>query len=307
MIKMEKRLIGAIILFLITAFTVYLILNIDVDIINNDNTNKENVMTVAKGEIKVHFIDVGQADSILIQQGDNSMLVDAGNNDDGGLVCDYIKKQGIEKLDYVVGTHPHEDHIGGLDNVIDNFGIDQIYMPKKTATTKTYKDVLTSIKSKKLKITTPKVGDTFKLGDAEITIMAPFENYEDANNCSIVLKLKYKENSFLFTGDAERVSETAMVDANLDLKCDVLKVSHHGSKTSSTNEFLKLASPKYAVISVGKNNDYDHPKVEIMNRFKKFKIPVYRTDELGSIVVIGDGSNLKFDKNPGSYGGMVIK
>lgn len=302
MLKMKKKQIT---ILLVLLFVGILILNgcsVEQDVIDKTYDN-----TVFKENIKIHFIDVGQADSILVQQGKHSMLIDAGNNVDGGLVCDYIKAQNIKKLDYVVGTHPHADHIGGLDDVINTFDIGEIYMPRKTATTRTYKDVLKSIKAKKLSITTPRVGDNFKLGDANLTIMAPAKIYEDANNCSIVLKLQYKDNSFLFTGDAERESENAMLDGNLDLKCDVLKIPHHGSRTSSSKNFLKAVNPKYAVVSVGKNNDYGHPKVETMKRFKKEEIPVYRTDESGTIIVTGDGTSLKFNKNVGSYGGIIIK
>lgn len=253
------------------------------------------------GGIKVHFIDVGQADSILIQQGVHSMLIDAGNNDDGGLVCNYIKAQGVNTIEYVIGTHPHEDHIGGLDDVIDSFNVKNIYMPKKTTTTKTYKDVLTSIKAKSLTINTPKVGDSFKLGDANLTIMAPYKIYDDANNCSIVLKMQYGNNSFLFTGDAEAVSEMDMVNGNLDLKCDVLKVGHHGSKTSTCSNFLSKVNPSAAVVSVGKNNKYSHPSQSTMSRLKNIK--VYRTDENGTIVATSNGTDIKFSCTPGSHSG----
>ena len=268
---------------------------------NNKETSNESQINVVQGELKVHYIDVGQADSILIQQGKNSMLIDAGNNDDSTLVRDYIKKQGITTLDYVIGTHPHEDHIGGLDYVINAFNIGSIYMPKKTATTKTYKDVLSAIKSKGLSITEPKVGQTLQLGEAKLTIMGPFTIYDDANNCSIVVKVEFGQNSFLFTGDAEGTSEMAMVSANLNLKSDVLKIGHHGSKTSTVAEFLNKVNPQYAVISVGKNNDYKHPTEGVMNRLKNKNIKVYRTDEQGTIIATSNGKEIKFNKSPGSY------
>ena len=252
-------------------------------------------------ELKVYFIDVGQADSILIQQGEHSMLIDAGNNEDGGTVCNYIKAQGVSTLEHVVGTHPHEDHIGGLDNVINTFNVKNVYIPKKSATTKTYKDVLMAIKNKNLTIKAPVVGESFKLGKAEFTVLAPYKIYDDANNCSIVLKMKYENNSVLFTGDAEATSEMDMVKGGADLKCDVLKVGHHGSKTSTCSNFLSKVSPKYAVVSVGKDNKYNHPSQSTMDRLRD--ISVYRTDENGTIVMTSDGNNIKFSCAPGSHNG----
>ena len=256
----------------------------------------------ANNQLKVHFIDVGQADSILIQQGNNAMLIDAGNNEDSETVKNYIAKQGIKKLDYVIGTHAHEDHIGGLDYVINNFEIDKIYMPKATSNTKTFEDVVTAIKNKEMKITTPVPGDSFKLGEADCKILAPNSaSYKDLNNYSIVIKVTYKNNSFMFTGDAEAISETEMLNKGFDVKADVLKVGHHGSSSSTSDEFLKKVSPKYAVISAGKDNDYGHPHKEIMKKLKDSGIAVYRTDESGTIIFTSDGNNISFNTKSGSY------
>ena len=254
-------------------------------------------------ELKVSFIDVGQADSILIQAPTGeSMLIDAGNNDDSNLVVSYLKKQGIEKLDVVIGTHPHEDHIGGLDAVINAFDIGQIYMPKVSHTTITYEDVLTAIKNKGLKAKAPSPGTTFYIGDAKCTVLAPnSSSYEDLNNYSIVIKLEYRNTSFLFAGDAEDVSEKEMLNKKYNLDADVLKVGHHGSTSSTTAEFLSSVSPKYAVIMVGKDNNYGHPHKEVMDRLKSKKIPVYRTDESGTIVCTTDGKTITFNVSAGSY------
>ncbi|WP_443660973.1 ComEC/Rec2 family competence protein [Clostridium algidicarnis] len=281
--------------------------------VKKENTNNETVAvntskTEVKGELKVHYIDVGQADSILLQQGSNSMLIDAGNNADSELVKKYITDQGITKLDFLVGTHPHEDHIGGLDYVINSFKIGKIYMPKATSTTKTFKDVVNAIKSKSMKISVPTPGQTFKLGEATCTILAPNgSKYEDPNNYSIVIKVTFGSNSFLFTGDAEDVSEKEMLAKGFDLKADVLKVGHHGSKSSTTQGFLDKVSPKYAVVSVGKGNDYGHPVQSTMDRLKNKNIELYRTDENGTVIATSNGKNISFNVKPGSYNGAKEK
>ncbi|WP_048341118.1 ComEC/Rec2 family competence protein [Clostridium haemolyticum] len=254
------------------------------------------------GQLKVHYIDVGQADSILVQQDKHFMLIDAGNNEDDKLVIDYLQKQGVKKLDYIIGTHPHEDHIGGMDKVIDNFDVGTLLMPKKNTTTETFKDVLISAQKKGLKITQPTIGTNYNLGKATFTILAPKNHdYESVNNYSIVQKLRFGNTSFIFTGDAESISEMEMVNANLDLHADVLKIGHHGSKTSTCQAFLDKVSPKYSVISCGKDNKYKHPNKSTMDRLKAKGIKVYRTDESGTVVAISDGKNITFNCNEGSY------
>lgn len=257
--------------------------------------------------LEVHFIDVGQADSILIKAPDGkSMLIDAGNNADGPEVVSYLKKQGINKIDVLVGTHPHEDHIGGLDNVINSFDIGQIYMPKVSHTTKTFEDVLIAIQNKGLKVTTPVPGSTFDLGTAKCTILAPNNSsYEGLNNYSIVVKLEYGNTSFLFTGDAESVSEQEMLSKGYDLKTDVLKVGHHGSDSSTTQAFLDKINPAYAVIMVGKENSYGHPSKAVMDRLQAKGVAVYRTDENGTIVATSNGNSIMFNVKSGSYAARV--
>ena len=196
-----------------------------------------------------------------------------------------------------VHTHTKRDHIGSLDSVINTFDIGKVYMPKVTTTTKTFEDVVDAIKNKGLKITTFIAGTSFKLGEAICTIIAPNSGtYKDLNNYSIVLKLTYKNNSFLFTGDAEGVSEQEMLSKGYDLKADVLKVGHHGSANSSTESFIKKVNPKYAVISVGKGNEYGHPAKSTLDRLSAFKIQIYRTDLSGTITATSDGTTIKFDK-----------
>lgn len=270
-----------------------------------DNTSKDTKVPV-NGELKVHFIDVGQADSILIQQGSSAMLVDAGNNADNQTVKNYLDKQGISELNYFVGTHKDEDHIGSADYIINSFKVGKVYFPKQTATTKTFEDFVRVVKGKGLKLTVPSVGESFKLGDATVTVLAPNgSSYEDANDYSIVLKVVYGNTSFLLTGDAESISESEMVNKGLDLGATVLKVGHHGSRSSTSQSFLNKVNPKYAVISVGTGNSYGHPTQDVMNRLKAKNIPVYRTDENGTIVATSDGKQVKFSTNPGSYKGIA--
>jgi beta-lactamase superfamily II metal-dependent hydrolase len=255
--------------------------------------------TPTYGKFKVSYIDVGQADAILIQQGDASMLIDAGNNDDSTLVKNYITNQGVSVLDYVIGTHPHEDHIGGLDYIINSFQIGKIYMPEVTATTQTFKDVITAISNKGMSISKPVVGESFKLGDATCTILGPIgADDSDLNTYSIVLKIDFNNNSFLFTGDAEAVNESAMVNTGYDLNVDVLKVGHHGSTSSTTQAFLDATSPSYAVISVGAGNTYGHPAVSTISRLQNDGEKIFRTDQNGTIVATSDGTNISFDVNP---------
>ncbi|MEA4960435.1 MAG: ComEC/Rec2 family competence protein [Lutispora sp.] len=276
-------------------FLAALIIYLAVAIMNGGLVENSNV---AADGMKVHFIDVGQADSILIQSDEATMLIDGGNNADAEAVVDYIKSQNIKKLDYVIGTHPHEDHIGGLDAVIESFDIGAVYMPKAMSTTKTFEDVLKAISNKGLKVNTPIPGTNINLGSAVFTILAPnSERYESTNNYSIVIKLTNGKNSFLFTGDAESISEKEMLAKGFDLYAEVLKVGHHGSTTSTTKEFLDMVNPRYAIISVGKDNQYGHPHKEILDRLRKKNIIVYRTDESGTIIASSDGESITFSEN----------
>ena len=258
------------------------------------DVNKESLdgITISYGEnviqkitdtsnLKVYYFDVGQADSMLIVNDNQTMLIDAGNNDDGELVVSNIKKLGITKLDYVIGTHPHEDHIGGLDNVIDAFDIGTIYMPKVQANTKTFEDVLDSINKKGLSITSPKIGDTFKVGNANCEVMSTGEDCSNLNSTSVVIRMQNNSKSYLFMGDAEKVNE----DARIWTKSDILKVGHHGSSTSSSLNFLEQVQPKIAIIEVGTGNKYGHPHEEVVKRLEKIGATIYRTDLQKDILI----------------------
>ena len=243
-------------------------------------------------ELKVHFLDVGQGDSIFIELPTNeTILIDASIKDASDKIIKYLKEENVSKIDYVFATHPHSDHIGGMSAVIKAIDIGQIYMPKAVTTTKTYENLLLTIKDKNLKIKTAKAGNTIiDTDDLKLVVLAPNQDsYESLNNYSIVLKLTYKEKSFLFTGDAETLSEKEITG---DVEADVLKVGHHGSRTSTSQAFLNKVNPSYAVISVGLNNDYKHPHQEVLDRLEKKNIKIYRTDQNGDIIFTTDGYNI---------------
>lgn len=242
--------------------------------------------------LKVHFLDVGQGDSILVQfPNGKNMLVDAGKNDSASTITNYLKNNGVEKIDYLIGTHPHEDHIGSLDAVIKDFEIGEVWMPKATTNTKTFRDILTAVKNKGLQINTAKAGvSMLEDGNLSVKVLAPCgTTYEDLNNYSAVIKVKYGDIAFLLTGDAEELSEKEILASGADLRAQVLKVGHHGSNSSTSPEFLKSVNPKYAVISVGAGNDYHHPHQVTLNKLQKAGVTVLRTDERGTIVFTTDG------------------
>ena len=259
-----------------------------VSIEKNEKIEIKPVHTSSK--LKVYFIDVGEAESILIQNLDEYMLIDAGNNIDGKKLVKFLKDLEIEEFKYVVSTHPHEDHIGGMDNIVREFKIRNMFMPDVTTNTPTFIGVIDELEKKNVKVTIPKDNSTYKLGNAEIKFIYSGNDNEDLNNSSIILKITFGNNSFLFTGDTTSVVEYKILDK--DIKADVLKVAHHGSRYSSSNEFLKKVNPKYAVISCGKNNDYGHPHKETIRRLKNNKIRFYRTDYLGTIIFESNGNKI---------------
>jgi len=244
-----------------------------------------------ESELKVYFLDVGQADAILIQNNNENMLIDAGNNEDGKPLVEYFKSLGINTFKYIVATHPHEDHIGGLDNIINEFQIKTIYMPDAITTTKTFTEVLDAIENKSLTYNVPKINETFSLGEATFKVIYTGTDTSDLNNTSIILKLEFGNTTFLLTGDA--TSETEKLILKQDIKADILKLGHHGSRYSSSDEFLERVNPKYAIISAGKNNTYDHPHPETIKKLKTKKIEILRTDELGTILITTDGNQIE--------------
>lgn len=243
---------------------------------------------------EVHFIDVGQADCSLVLCDDKSLLIDGGNVADSSLVVSYLLNLGIESLDYVICTHAHEDHVGGLNGPLNKFKVNcNIFAPATGASTKCYKDFIDAVSKQDKSLTIPNAGYSFMLGSAEVKFLGPVrEDYSDINNTSIVTKITYKNTSFLFTGDAETEAEADILDAGFDVSADVLKVGHHGSENSTSYRFLRDILPSIAVISVGANNDYGHPTEEALSRLRDADVKVYRTDVQGNIIISSDGNRL---------------
>lgn len=258
----------------------------------------QNQAAVPDGtQLAVHFIDVGQADCILIDSGGEYMLVDAGNNDDAKLLLSYLRDDlGIERFKCVIGTHPHEDHIGSLDVIINNFQIDTLIMPPIVADSKTFTDVVDAAEKHHLEITLPEVGDEYKIGSATFRIIAPAGDYKsDKNNWSVGIRLVYGSTAFVMCGDAEKNAEADILASTSKLSAQVLKLGHHGSSTSNSDAFLDAVSPTYAVISCGKDNDYGHPHEETIKSLKDRGITYFRTDTQGTIIAYSDGQNISWN------------
>ncbi len=255
--------------------------------------------TAPDGELRVWYFDVGQADSELIRLPDGtSILIDAGTSSTEDELIDELRSLGAETLDLVVATHPHADHIGGMAAVIDALEVEQVVMPRvsesDTPTTKTYENLLESIADKGLSVTPAEPGEVLLSGGgATLTVLAPNgEDYGDLNNYSVVLRLTYGEDSFLFTGDAEEESEQEILAGGLELASTVLKCGHHGSETSTSPAFLEAVSPQYAVISCGVDNDYGHPDSVTLEKLEAAGVEVFRTDRDGAILASTQGGGV---------------
>jgi competence protein ComEC len=248
----------------------------------------------SKASLLAHYIDVGQGDSVLIQINNKNLLIDAGPKENAEKVLLYLRNQGVNKLNYVVATHPHEDHIGGMAAVIKKFSIGDFYAPKKVVNSNAFEEMVHELKRKKLQINVAKAGVQLDLGEGvTCEIIAPISNdYENINNYSVIVRILYRKNSFLFTGDAEELSEKEIIESGRDITADILKIAHHGSSSSSTKEFLDRVSPTVAVISCGRKNNYGHPHKETLQELKKRGITIYRTDINRDILLISDGSEI---------------
>ena len=258
---------------------------------------KNNGLT-GDADARVHFVDVGQGDCTLIElPGNKVMLIDAGENGHESDVLNYLDRCGVTKIDYLVATHPHSDHIGGIEEVVENYEIGEIYMPKIASTSWTYENMLDAIDKKGIYINSAYTGKTiFEYDGVKADILSPEKNYQtdNLNNSSVVVRLICGKRVFLFTGDAEKVIEKNILEYR-NLLCDVLKVGHHGSASSSSEEFILETKPQYAVISCGEGNEYGHPHRETLELLDEIKAEVLRTDKLGTIVISTDGENINVE------------
>ncbi len=246
-------------------------------------------------KMEVHFLDVGQGDSTLIVCGEHAMLIDAGDDSKGTQIQNYLQKQKIEKLDYLVLTHPDADHIGGAPVIIGKFEIEKVFVSNYEKDNKTYQKLIQALDNKRLKYTTPKVGAQYSLGAATITILAPGKEYDNPNDASIALLVQNGDHTFLFTGDADEEAEQDILDSGMEVSADVYQVGHHGSKTSTSEDFLEAVNPVYAVISCAEGNEYGHPHAQTLNALRANGVKVYRTDEAGTIIASSDGKKLTFN------------
>lgn len=261
---------------------------------SNDEKNTEDNEMKVTGEMEVHFMDVGQADAALVICEGKYMLIDGGNKEDSSLIYAYLKENEAEELDYIICSHAHEDHCGGLAGALNYAKVKTVYAPVQEYDTEAYKDFVKYVKAQEKDITIPSAGEEFSLGNAKCRILAVNTVPEDCNNTSIVLRIEYGNTSFLFTGDAETVVEKSILNAGYELKSTVLKVPHHGSDTSLGYQYLNEILPEYAVISVGEGNSYGHPSEDSLSKLRDADVKVYRTDMQGHIIARSDGKNVTF-------------
>ncbi|WP_371742829.1 ComEC/Rec2 family competence protein [Exiguobacterium sp. s57] len=253
----------------------------------------------AASSIKVHYIDIGQGDAIYIKMpSGEDVIIDGGNKGKGDAIVAYLKKQKVDDIEVLISTHPDADHIGGLDEILDAYRVENIYAPKVKHTTQAYKDFLQAVKREGKTIKTAQMGVSLPIKGVSAKFVGPVKSYSnsDLNNWSAVLHVTYKKNTFLFTGDAEHVSEKDMMAKKQTLRADVLKVGHHGAKTSTSSTFLNTVKPKHAIISVGKNS-YGHPTSEVVTNLKRQKVNTLRTDINGTIIITGNGSSYAVKKS----------
>ena len=266
-----------------------------------DNFSSNNPDTSINGSMEISYLDVGQGDAAYIKVNDKDILIDAGPRSDVDKLLKQLKEKNIDDFEIVIATHPHEDHIGGMAKIFENYKVESFYMPKATNNTKTFENMVNAVKNEGIKSQIIKEGSYFDLGNgAKIEVYSPVsESYDDFNNYSPIMKLTYENNSFLFTGDAEVIEEKEVLKKySKELDSDVIKFGHHGSSTSSSDTFIKAVSPTYGIISCGVDNSYGHPHKETLNTIEKYNIKAYRTDKNGQVIITSDGNtiNIKTEK-----------
>ena len=256
------------------------------------------VKAEGNSEMAVHFIDVGQGNAILVQSGGQNLLYDGGDQSHADLIISYLQEQNVENIDYMIASHYDEDHIGGLVPCIDNFSISNIFGPDYVHTSNLFNNFMNTATANAIIVQYPSVGETFDFGTGSFTVLAPNGISQNSNDNSLVIKLENGSNSFIFTGDAEETSEQDMISTGMNLDCDVLSLGHHGSASSTSWDLLEATSPSWAVISCGLNNSYGHPAEETMGKLSDMDIPVFRTDDQGTVIALSDGNTISWNQEP---------
>jgi len=277
------------------------VVSVEPNMVNiTQDPTRESIDIPESSKFEVHFIDVGQADATLLLCDDKTMLIDGGNPDDSNLIVAYLKKLNIEHLDFLICSHAHDDHVGGISGALSVATAGKVFAPKTENDIRSYINFKKKVSAQNLKIENPLSGETFAFGRSKVLFLGPVhEATENLNNTSIMIKITYGNTSFLFTGDAEHEEELSVIEQGYDLSADVLKVGHHGSSYSTSYLFLRKIMPKYGVISVGKHNSYGHPSEQTISRLNDADVAVYRTDLQGDIIFSSDGKNIsvKTQKN----------
>ena len=256
------------------------------------------VKAEGNSEMAVHFIDVGQGNAILVQSGGQNLLYDGGDQSHADLIISYLQEQNVENIDYMIASHYDEDHIGGLVPCIDNFSVSNIFGPDYVHTSNLFNNFMNTATANAIIVQYPSVGETFDFGTGSFTVLAPNGISQNSNDNSLVIKLENGSNSFIFTGDAEETSEQDMISTGMNLDCDVLSLGHHGSASSTSWDLLEATSPSWAVISCGLNNTYGHPAAETMGKLSDMDIPVFRTDDQGTVIALSDGNTISWTQEP---------
>ncbi len=288
--KSRFLIILVIIALLFTSCSLYSTFNIDKSKLNSVQTDKTELqIDTSKETAEFHFIDVGQGDCILVQSGETNILIDAGTTQSGHIVYNYLTELGIDSLDYFIGTHPHEDHLGGAKSVLSSIDSKTVFLNSDTSTSYFYEGFVDTLIDKEITPVIPDMDCIYKLGPFRIKFLSPNKDFENANNNSLVVMIQFGDVKALFTGDCERAVEAELIKNNVDISADILKVGHHGSRYASSAEFLNSVCPGVAVIQCGEGNSYGHPHKEALERLSKIGAETLRTDEEGNIILVTDG------------------